>query len=279
MPRPEPTRDAITWLGHATCLIELGKLRAITDPVLGRGVGHLRRWEHLDRETARGIDVVLLSHAHHDHLDIRSLRWLAQHCDDTLRIVAPPGAARVVERMRIAEVERVVPGDTFEVDGIPITVVKAEHDGNRHPWSRALGDEQAVGYVLRGDHSVYFAGDTDVFSGMREFGPVDVALLPIGGWWKTLGPGHMDSSRAVDAAKLVWAHTAIPIHWGTFRPLLAGHLMKGVRHDAAHEFRAIAAERLPSLDVRILEQGEYWPFDGEPAADSTGRPRRPAREP
>ena len=70
--------------------------------------------------------------------------------------------------------------------------------------------------------SVYFAGDTDVFAGMAELAPVDVALLPIWGWGPTMGPGHMDPDRAAEAAALLEARLAIPIHWGTYYPVHLG---------------------------------------------------------
>ena len=72
------------------------------------------------------------------------------------------------------------------------------------------------------DRSVYFAGDTDVFPGMAELAPVDVALLPIWGWGPTMGPGHMDPARAAEAAALLGARLAIPIHWGTYYPVHLG---------------------------------------------------------
>ena len=82
------------------------------------------------------------------------------------------------------------------------------------PWHR---DGQALGYVVRGPSgSVYFAGDTGVFDGMSEFGPVDVALLPVSGWGPRLPAGHMGPEEAAEAVGLIHPRVAIPIHWGTY---------------------------------------------------------------
>ena len=77
--------------------------------------------------------------------------------------------------------------------------------------------------MIEGDgRRVYFAGDTDIFDGMADLAPVDVALLPIWGWGPTMGPGHMDPARAAQAAALLQARLAIPIHWGTYYPIHLG---------------------------------------------------------
>src|SRR5262249_15506342 len=82
-----------------------------------------------------------------------------------------------------------------------------DHDGRRHPGG-ASGP--ALGYVLRGSRSVYFAGDTDLFAGMAALAPLDVALLPVAGWGKKLGPGHLDPQRAAAALALLRPRIAVP---------------------------------------------------------------------
>lgn len=261
--------NRVSWLGHATCRIELGELRAITDPVLSHRLGHLVRWERLDRSLARGLDVVLLSHAHHDHLHPRSLRWLARNVDQKMRVLAPAGtAARVAERV-VGEVTPVRPGDRFTIDGVDIEVVRADHQGGR--WREREADPaaaEAVGYILRGEVSVYFAGDTELFDGMSAFGPVDVALLPIGGWWKTLGTGHMNAERAAQAARLVQTSVVVPIHWNTFRPVFTRSTYGDERYAPGKELeRALTDDR--DIAVRMIDFGEW--LDIEPASDSTAR--------
>ena len=78
----------------------------------------------------------------------------------------------------------------------------------------------ALGYLLQGSQSVYFAGDTDLFPEMAALGGVDVALLPVAGWGPRLPEGdHMNPRRAAEALKILKPRLAIPIHWGTYTPL------------------------------------------------------------
>jgi L-ascorbate metabolism protein UlaG (beta-lactamase superfamily) len=87
---------------------------------------------------------------------------------------------------------------------------------------------------------------------------VDIALLPIGGWWKTLGPGHLNPERAVEAAKLLKATTVIPIHWGTFRPIGAARLVPELRQDAAKLLMVAAEKAQLEAQIVILETGDSY---------------------
>ena len=104
---------------------------------------------------------------------------------------------------------------------------------------------------------MYFAGDTDVFAEMVELAPVDVALLPIWGWGPTMGPGHMDPARAAEAAGLLAAAVAVPIHWGTYYPI---HL--GLQGPPAFLttppalFEQAVRDQAPATEVRVLRPGE-----------------------
>ena len=111
-------------------------------------------------------------------------------------------------------------GEEIQIGALTVRAVPAEHDTGRLPFGARA---EPLGYVIEGaGRSVYFAGDTDVFAGMAELAPVDVALLPIWGWGPTMGPGHMDPGRAAEAAALLGARLAIPIHWGTYYPVHLG---------------------------------------------------------
>ena len=164
----------LTWLGHATVLVELDGARLLTDPVLRRRVAHLRRDAPAPGALGR-LDAILLSHAHHDHLDLPTLRRL----DASAPVVAAPGAARSLRRAGRV-VHRLAPGEEFEVHGVRVGAVDAVHDGRRLP----VGPEtEAVGFVVAGSQCVYFAGDTEVFDGMAALAAaLDAALLPIWGW-------------------------------------------------------------------------------------------------
>ena len=73
-----------------------------------------------------------------------------------------------------------------------------------------------MGYLIRGSHQIYFAGDTDLFEGMATLAPdLEIALVPIWGWGPSLGPGHLDPRRAAEALRLLQPLLAVPIHWET----------------------------------------------------------------
>ena len=141
-------RRLVTWLGHSTVLLELGGARLITDPLVRSRVGHLLRQVDVPGDVGR-LDGILLSHPHHDHLDVPSLRRL----DPQAPVVAPPGAGRTL-RGTGRTVHTVVPGDELELGGARVQVVAADHDGRRLPFDRpadAVGFV-AGGHLLRGRH-------------------------------------------------------------------------------------------------------------------------------
>lgn len=245
-----PGVAAITWLGHATTLIELDSTRLLTDPVLGKRVGPLVRIaEPIPRGSVRHVDGVLLSHLHADHADLRSLRELAPDA----RIFAPPGAAGWLAGNGILDAHELAPGEVARIGELRVEATPAVHDSRRRP----LGPRATpIGYLARGSRCVYFAGDTDLFEQMADLrGLVDVALLPIWGWGPTLGPGHLDPQRAAQAAATIAPEIAIPIHWGTFalgRPARGPEDPRG----PVREFVAMAERYAPDVEVRILEPGE-----------------------
>ena len=228
---------AVTWLGHATVVVDLDGQRIVTDPVLRRRVVHLRRDRAASApEAASGV---LLSHLHYDHLDLPSLKTFARE----LPVVVPRGGARLLRSF--ADVREIGPGESVELGGLHIDAVEAEHDGRRYPGG-ASGP--ALGYVMRGSHSIYFAGDTDLFAGMAEFAPLDLALLPVAGWGKKVGPGHLDPQRAAAALALLRPRMAVPIHWGTYRAGRRAADSSG----PAEAFAQAAAQLAPDVRVEIL---------------------------
>jgi L-ascorbate metabolism protein UlaG (beta-lactamase superfamily) len=239
--------DRITWLGHATVLIELDGVRFLTDPVLGRRVGPLVRvsGEAVDAAALAPIDSVLLSHLHADHADLGSLRRL--HAP----VIAPSGAGDWLRGAGIEDVREVSAGTEVSVGDVRVIATPALHNDRRRPLGRHA---DPVGFVAHGPLGVYFAGDTDLFEGMGELrGTVDVALLPVWGWGPSVGEGHLDPQRAAQAAAMIGPKLAIPIHWGTFALPWA---RDGGSDRHAREFAELAAQLAPEVDVRVLLPGE-----------------------
>ena len=229
-------------------LIELGGVRLLTDPVLRGRVAHLRRHPPPpDPDVASGPDAVLISHLHYDHLDLPSLRRVGAP-----RVLAPRGSGGFLVRAGVRGVEELSAGEAVEVRGVHVTAVPAVHDDRRRPGG---GPRAApLGFVAGGDRRVYFAGDTDLFPGMEALGRVDAALLPVAGWGPKLGPGHMDAGAAARAAALIRPRVAVPIHWGTFHPLI---VRRGPWFfEPPRSFAARVAEEAPGVDVSVLEPGE-----------------------
>lgn len=240
----------IEYVGHATVLVAMDGVRLLTDPLLRNRVAHLHRAVRVDAGALRGIDAVLISHLHYDHLDLPSLQRLGRD----VPLVVPRGAGSLLRRKgRFANVVEVSPADELRVGALTLTATEADHDGSRLPFGARA---QPVGYRIVGGRSVYFAGDTAVFDRMADLGPVDVALLPIWGWGPALGPGHMDPAGAARAASLLAARVVVPIHWGTYFPLHHG-LMRPPRwlETPPEEFRARMAEIAPDIEVRVLAPG------------------------
>jgi len=239
----------ITWLGHATVLIEAGGARLLTDPLLRDRIAYLRRQVAPPADPGQ-LDGVLISHVHHDHLDRSSLRRVA---GPDVALVLPAGAARLLSRIRFGAVHEVSPGDTQDVGGARVEAVPAWHDGRRlrGPWAK---EQPALGFLTDG---VWFAGDTELHPDMEALkGRVDVALLPIWGWGFSLGPGHMDPEEAAAAVALIRPRLAVPIHYGTFAPIGAAARHRRRVGDPARNFAARVSQAAPDVAVRVLAPGE-----------------------
>ncbi len=245
----------ITWLGHATVLLELAGTRLLTDPVLRGRVAHLRR--HAPRPGASvavgPVDAVLISHAHHDHLDRPSLRTLARAETDA---VVPRGTARFLDGLPFGAVRELSAGERVRLAGgasgdVEVEAVPAWHAVRRVPHRT---DHAALGYLA---DRVWFAGDTGLDPAMEALrGRVDVALLPIWGWGPRLGPGHLDPAGAAHAAALVAPEVVVPIHWGTFLPVGTHRRHGHVLHEPARAFADQVARAAPGVRVAALAPGE-----------------------
>jgi L-ascorbate metabolism protein UlaG (beta-lactamase superfamily) len=249
---PRPNR---AWfLGHATVAVDIDGVRLLTDPVFSARVGPLaRRHPVPDAAREHPADAILISHLHHDHLDLPSLRALGHDHP----VIAPRGTGAYLARRGFSAVTEVEVGDVLEIGAVRVRATPANHAGDRSfgPTTDCLG------FVVEGSRRIYFAGDTDLFPEMADLGPVDLALLPVAGWGPTLGPGHLDPVRAAEALRLIQPRVAVPIHWGTLAPW--GLHWRGWSYLAKppRAFATLARDVAPEVEVRVLAPGEYLPLD------------------
>jgi L-ascorbate metabolism protein UlaG (beta-lactamase superfamily) len=216
-PRPPDGTIAITFVGHATVMITTAGSRILVDPFLENSLFGVRRAKAagITEPDLADVDLVLVTHAHRDHLSRHSLARLPGEAS----VVVPPQCERLVRRVGLAKVEELDPGRAYRSNDVEVTAVPVRHSG-----SRGFGDyarRGACGYVVRTPrHVVYVAGDTGYFSGFAEIGRrfrPDVALLPIAGYEPaSFREEHMSPLDAVYAFEDLGARVLIPTSYGSF---------------------------------------------------------------
>ncbi len=207
----------VTWIGHASFLIQTSAGNVLVDPIWGNWLKGIKRMRLAGVESCDlpRIDLVLVTHAHFDHLDRASLRAVA----DDQPVVVPFEVGNLVHDLGFGVVQELACWETFEWNSIRVTLTPCHHWGARllHDSHRGFG-----GFILEvGDKVVYHCGDTAYFRGFTEIGrrfPIDVALLPIGAYEPpSLRPVHMNPEEAVEAFLELNARVMVPMHFGTFR--------------------------------------------------------------
>ncbi len=160
------------------------------------------------------VNLILISHAHYDHLDLPTLRRLLRGTP----IIVPPGVEAVVKWARMRQILTLELWESYRLGKLAITAVPAKHFPGRPPF---FPRTQYQGYVVEGSATVYFAGDSGLFEGMAEIGKkwdIDLALLPIGAYRPPpFRRHHMSPEDAVEAGRKLKAKAIVPIHWGTFK--------------------------------------------------------------
>jgi len=209
--RPPEGTASLTFVGHATVMITTARTRLFTDPLFERSFYGLRRAKEAGVHDADvdDVDLVLVSHAHRDHLSRASLRRVLKD----VPIVVPPRCGPLVARLGFLAIEELAPGATVRHGDVEITAVPVRHSG--------AGGAGACGYVIRAQGTCfYFAGDTGYFSGFAEIGrrfQPDVAILPIGGYEPALfRDEHLSPLDAVQAFEDLGARVLVPICHGSF---------------------------------------------------------------
>jgi L-ascorbate metabolism protein UlaG (beta-lactamase superfamily) len=246
----------VTLVNHSTVLLQHRGGNILTDPIWSpraspfpwAGPSRRRepgvRWEDLPR-----IDLVLLSHNHYDHLDVATLRRLAEHGPS--RFVVPRGVGRLLRSLKIEAVEELDWGEAVALDSGTVHCVPALHfsargvfDRNRTLW--------CAYWIDAGPFAVYFAGDTAFgwhFAQIRErFGAPRLALLPIGAYaprW-FMSPVHMGPEEAARAHETLGARTSIAIHHGTFQ----------LGDEAIDTPKRLLRQCAPGDSFLVLENGE-----------------------
>ncbi|GIM46407.1 membrane protein [Collibacillus ludicampi] len=208
----------ITWVGHSTFLIQMNGLSILTDPEWAKRMGLEKRLTPpgLPLDELPNIDVVLISHSHYDHLHYGTLKRL----NGDFQLLVPIGLKRKMEAKGFSRVAELDWWEHYRMGDILFHFVPAQH------WSkRTLNDTNTSlwgGFVIEGEQTVYFAGDSGYFRGFREIGQryeIDYALMPIGAYepeW-LLSVQHVNPEQAVRAYLDVGAKYFIPMHYGTFR--------------------------------------------------------------
>ncbi|XP_029901688.1 N-acyl-phosphatidylethanolamine-hydrolyzing phospholipase D isoform X2 [Myripristis murdjan] len=252
----------VTWLGHATVLVEMDGLNILTDPIFSQRaspvqfVGPRRyRGPPCTVEQLPRIDAVVISHSHYDHLDAGSVASLNARFGGELRWFVPLGLMDWLVKVGCENVmeldwweENCVPGH----DDITFVCTPAQH------WSKrsALDDNKSLWgswTVLGPDHRFFFAGDTGYCSSFQEigrrFGPFDLAAIPIGAYHPrdVMQGQHVDPEEAVQIHQDVQAKRSLAIHWGTFALAYEYYLEPPVRLREALEQKGLKPDSFFTL--------------------------------
>jgi L-ascorbate metabolism protein UlaG (beta-lactamase superfamily) len=258
-----PHEVGVMFLGHSSFLLQMDGVNVLVDPVFATRLVVLRRQRRpgVRIEDLPPIDVVLITHAHMDHLNKPTLRRLVRHTrlltGKAPVVIVPHKVADLVRHLGFARVQELAWWQSAEVSGLTITATPAKHWGARmfRDTHRGFG-----GYVLvdRAGGRVYHSGDTAWFEGFAEIGRrlrPQIALLPIGAYFPdSYRQVHTSPEEAVRGFVALGAMAMIPMHFGTFR--------LGREPMEEPPVRLLAeAERLGiSSQVRVLAEGETAVF-------------------
>ncbi|MCA9669927.1 MAG: MBL fold metallo-hydrolase [Myxococcales bacterium] len=282
---------AVTFVNHATVLLQIAGLNILTDPVWSHRVGPWS-WAGPPRARQPGIpfdmlpriDVVLISHNHYDHLDLPTLRRLGRR--DGPRFFVPLGDRQLLLDAGLRRVQQLDWWQRVPLDAdVELIFAPAQHNSGRSPWTanRSLWGSHLV--RRRGALAVYFAGDTayaEHFSEVRRrYGAVDLALLPIGAYAprEMMKAFHMNPAEAVRAQLDLDARVALAIHYGTFQ-LSAEDFDQPVR-DLRQALKALPVSRrraflaLPEGRTKLLRFHAAARASASARAAGCASPRRP----
>ena len=232
-PRAQPGYRSVTWVGHATVLLQLGPLNVLTDPMWSERASPFR-WmgprrlmaPAVDFESLPEIDVVLLSHNHYDHLDAPTVGRIARRFPQAPWL-CPLGLATLLQALGVRHAVERDWWESVDAPGFSATCTPSQHFSSRTIGDR--GDTLWCGWTIGADGvRVFFAGDTALhpdFGDIRgRLGPFDLVMLPIGAYeprW-FMRTVHMNPEDAIAAYRALTDGAGAPppcltLHWGTFR--------------------------------------------------------------
>ncbi len=267
---------AVTWVGHATAVIQIEDRVVVTDPVFTESVGQVSQRlvePGVAVEALPPIDAIVVSHLHFDHLSLGSLEMLEPKAR---ALVVPRGGSVYVPRSRPLPFE-LSPGQAFERGGLRVTAVPVRHLGWRYAVDQEWMQRSFTGYVIEyAGRRVFFGGDTakapEVFRAVGEkYGPFDLVLMPIA----PIAPRgfmcrvHVDPVEALDAFEQLRGKTLVPIHFDTFVNSLdeRGEAPRRLLQEVGHR-------GYPAGRVVVLPPGGRWVMP-RGAAGRAGRPDPP----
>ena len=240
----------LTWIGHASFLVQTPEHSILIDPNWAKWLKVIKRIRQpgMEIHDLPAIDLVLVTHAHFDHLDKKTLRAVASD----QAIVVPEHVGGLVHGLGFNHVQELRHWQSFEIGGLKVTLTPARHWGARvlHDTHRGFGGF----HIEYNGRSVFHCGDSAYFEGFREIGerlPVEIALLPIGAYdAPTKRDVHMNPEEAIEAFIQLRARKLVPMHFGSFR------LGYEPVHEPPERLIRHGAERQVLDNICILRDGE-----------------------
>jgi N-acyl-phosphatidylethanolamine-hydrolysing phospholipase D len=262
MPRAALNECRLTWLGHASFLLQLHELNLLLDPVFSKRASPFARVgparlvpAPLPAADLPPIDAVLISHDHYDHLDEPSVRALHARFGADLKWITPLAYREWFDNLGVRAVTELDWWQSSRVGDLRITATPAQHWTRR---GRRSFERLWSSFMIEAPNfSVFFGGDSGYCPAFAEigerFGGCDIAMLPIGAYeprW-FMRAAHMNPEEAVQTFIDLRARTMVPMHWGTFR-LTDEDMLEPPRRARG----AWQAAGLPEAALRMLRHGE-----------------------
>ena len=220
----------ITWLGHASTLIEISKMKVLIDPMFSsyssplQFIGPKRFSDSpLEIEDLPNIDIVIITHDHYDHLDYNTIKKIKNKVD---KFIVPLGVEKHLEKWGIDKnkIISMVWWEEIQINKLTVVCTPSQHYSNR-----SIDDKNNTlwaSFILKNDnYQIYQSGDTGYAEHFKKiyqkYGEFDLVLLDTGQYNNSWKEVHMNPEESVNSALDLHAKVAMPIHWGTFN--LASH--------------------------------------------------------